>query len=66
LNAERYGIDKTAPLFKGLEAVANGSSIIAGVRAQDTLTKSVMFMSELDKQTRLKHKQPLNEVLRGG
>jgi hypothetical protein len=66
LNAERYGINKNAPLFKGLEAVANGSSIIAGVRAQDTITKSVMFMSELDKQTRLKHKQPLDEVLRSG
>lgn len=66
LNADRYNINKNNPLFKNLEAMAEGSSIIAGVRAQDTLTKSIMFMSELDKQARLKHKTSLNDILRSG
>jgi hypothetical protein len=66
VNAERYGIDPSNPIFKSLESLAEGSSIIAGVRAQDTWSKSVMFMSEMDKQMRLKHDMPLDAVLRGG
>lgn len=66
INANRYGIDPKDPFFKRLESFAEGSSIIAGVRAQDTWSKSVMFLSEMDKQMRLKHDMPLDAVLRGG
>ena len=66
LSAERYGINKKSKFFNALESTANGAAIVAGVRAQDSLTKSVMFMSELDKQVRLKHDQTLDSILRSG
>jgi len=66
INASRYGINRKSGIIKGLEATANGASIAAGVRAQDTITKSLMFMTELDKQVRLKHEMPLDDLLRNG
>jgi len=64
--AERYGIDPTSGIFKAIEATANGSAIVAGVRAQDTATKALMFMSEMDKQVRLKYNRSIQDVLRSG
>ena len=64
--AERYGIDPTKGVFKAIEATANGAAITAGVRAQDTVTKSLMFMTEMDKQVRLKHNRSIQDILRSG
>lgn len=66
MNAERYGINKGSPIFKNLEAAAEGSAMIAGVRAQDTMTKSLVFISELDKQVRLKHDRTLQDIMSKG
>lgn len=66
MSAERYGINKANGFFRNVEAVAEGSAMIAGVRAQDTMTKSLMFMSELDKHVRLKYDRPLQDVMRKG
>ena len=66
MNAERYGINKGNRVFKNLEAAAEGSAMIAGVRAQDTMTKSLMFVSELDKQVRLKHDRTLQDIMSKG
>lgn len=66
MSAERYGINKNNPFFRNIEAVAEGSAMIAGVRAQDTMTKSLMFISELDKHVRLKYDRTLEDVMRKG
>jgi hypothetical protein len=64
--AKRYGIDPTSKGFNQIEAVANAANTITGVRIQDTFTKSQMFMTEIDKYLRLKHKKTLREVINTG
>ena len=64
-SAKRFGIDPQNPAFKITEAIADGASSIAGVRAQDTLTKSLMMMTELDKNLRLKHNVTFREIIEG-
>jgi len=63
---ERYGVDPSKGFVKAVEAVTNASAISAGVRAQDTTTKSIMFMTEMDKQVRLKYNRTIQDVLRSG
>jgi len=62
---KRFGMDPKNPAFKVTEAVTNGASTVAGVRAQDTLTKSWMMMTELDRNLRLKHNVTFNDVIEG-
>ena len=64
--AKRYGIDPASKGFNQVEAVANAANTITGVRIQDTFTKSQMFMTEIDKFLRLKHKKTLREVINTG
>lgn len=66
INSKVYGINEENKLFQNLESLANGSAIVAGVRVQDTWSKSLMFISEMDKRLRLKHGASIEEVLRGG
>lgn len=66
MSAERYGISKSNKFFRNTEAAADGAAMIAGVRAQDTITKSLMFMSEMDKQVRLKHGKSVEDIMRSG
>ena len=66
-SGRRFDINPDAKWFKGVEAVANGANRLTGVRVQDTFTKSQMFMTELDKRLRLKHKdRTLTDVLNSG
>ena len=64
-SAKRFKIDPKNPAFKMTEAITNGASTIAGVRAQDTLTKSWMMMTEMDKNLRLKHNVTFKDVIEG-
>ena len=67
-SAKRYNLDPKNNLVYGkfgLENITNAASMITGVRAQDTFTKSQMFMTEMDKYIRLKHKgRTLQDVLK--
>ena len=65
-SAKRYGIDPQKPWFQRIEALADGANRITGVKAQDSFTKSQMFMGELDKWLRLDKDVDLATVLRGG
>ena len=53
--AKRYDMDIDNTVLKKAEIFADASMMITGVRAQDTFTKSQMFMTELDKYIRLKY-----------
>lgn len=64
--ANRYNIDPSSRSYKIIERYANGAMEITGVRAQDTFTKSQMFMTELDKHLRIKKDMKLEDVLRSG
>ena len=64
-SAKRFKIDPKNPAFKVTEALTDGASTIAGVRAQDTLTKSWMMMTEMDKNLRLKHNVTFKDVIEG-
>lgn len=65
-SGRRFGIDPEAPWFKQIETVTTAANRLTGVRAQDTFTKSQMFMTELDKYLRLKKDKTLQEVLNDG
>jgi len=62
---KRFGMDPKNPVFRVTEALTDGASTVAGVRAQDTLTKSWMMMTELDRNLRLKHNVTFNDVIEG-
>ena len=62
---KRFGMDPKNPAFRVTEALTDGASTVAGVRAQDTLTKSWMMMTELDRNLRLKHNVTFNDVIEG-
>jgi hypothetical protein len=53
-SAKRFSMDPDDPTYKAVERLTNASMQITGVRVQDTFTKSQMFMTELDKNLRLK------------
>ena len=70
-SAKRFNMDPDAPVYKTVERITNASMKITGVRVQDTFTKSQMFMTELDKNLRLKGARldkelNLNDVLKQG
>jgi hypothetical protein len=56
---DRFGIPADSSLIKTSEVVVDAASRLAGVSLQDSVTKSQMFIGELDKALRLKHKNPV-------
>ena len=64
-SSKRFGIDPENPVYRVVEAMTEGANTIAGVRVQDSMTKSFMFMTELDKNLRLKHNVKLADVMTG-
>ena len=64
-SAKRFGISPKNKAFRITEALTDGASTVAGVRAQDTLTKSWMMMTELDRNLRLKHNVTFKDVIEG-
>ena len=59
--AKRFGIDLPV-----IEKVVGAANDLTGVRIQDSLTKSQMFMSEIDKYVDLKHGRTLDDVMAKG
>ena len=57
----RFGID--LPL---VEKVVGAANDLTGVRIQDSLTKSQMFMAEIDKYIDIKHGRTLDDVMAKG
>ena len=65
--AQRYGMSVDGGVLQKSEIFADAAMTITGVRVQDVFTKSQMFMSELDKYIRLKHKDTtLIDVMKSG
>ena len=60
-SGERFGIN--LPVVEKIVGAAND---LTGVRIQDSLTKSQMFMAEVDKYLDLKHGRTLSDVLAKG
>jgi len=60
-SGSRFGIE-----MPNLEKVVGLANDITGVRIQDSLTKSQMFMAEVDKYLDLKHGRTLTDVLAKG
>ena len=65
-NQERFDIKETNKVFKTIESLANAAGNISGVKLQDTLTKSQMFINGIDKQLRLQKGLNFKEVLQKG
>ena len=57
----RFGIDLPA-----VEKVVGAANDLTGVRIQDSLTKSQMFMSEIDKYIDIKHGRTLDDIMAKG
>jgi len=64
ISADKFDINPDSKVYKTVEGFVDASSKLTGVRAQDTFTKSQMFMTELDKQLRIKNNVSLAEVMR--
>tara|TARA_R110002020_G_scaffold177104_2_gene369867 strand:- start:545 stop:4870 length:4326 start_codon:yes stop_codon:yes gene_type:complete len=63
----QYGIDPENKLFQTTEIIADASNKYSGVSLQDTVTKSLYFIPELDKYIRLKYPgKTLQDYLRKG
>ena len=63
---ERFGVPLDNNLVRVAEAVANQSAKATMVTAQDSVTKSLRFMTELDKRLRLKYNRSLEDVMASG
>ena len=71
-NPDRFFVPSDNSVIKTTEVVVDTASKLTGVRLQDSVTKSQMFIAELDKAIRLKHKDPttgksitLSDVING-
>ena len=64
ISADKFDINPDSKVYKTVEGFVDASTRLTGVRAQDTFTKSQMFMTELDKQLRIKKTVSLAEVMR--
>ena len=64
ISADKFDINPDSKVYKTVEGFVDASTRLTGVRAQDTFTKSQMFMTELDKQLRIKNNVSLAEVMR--
>ena len=56
ISADKFDINPNSKVYKTVEGFVDASTRLTGVRAQDTFTKSQMFMTELDKHLRIKNK----------
>jgi len=64
ISAEKFNINPTNKVYRTVEGFVDASTRLTGVRAQDTFTKSQMFMTELDKHLRIKNNVTLADVMR--
>tara|TARA_R100000654_G_scaffold11174_5_gene24552 strand:- start:18651 stop:22337 length:3687 start_codon:yes stop_codon:yes gene_type:complete len=64
LSASKFDINPDSKVYKTIERYVAAATYITGVRAQDTFTKSQMFMTELDKHLRIKKGIKLADAMR--
>ncbi len=64
ISPNKFDMNQDSKVYKTVEGFVDAASRLTGVRAQDTFTKSQMFMTELDKQLRIKNSVSLAEVMR--
>ena len=66
ISSAKFDMNPDGKIYKSVEGFVNAATKLTGVRAQDTFTKSQMFMTELDKHLRIKTKgsTSLAEVMR--
>ena len=64
--ATKYNLDPNSGVVKVTEAIANQSAKATLVMAQDAVTKSQMFMAELDKAVRMRYNRSLDDIMASG
>ena len=64
ISAEKFNINPDSKVYRTIECFVDGATKLTGVRAQDTFTKSQMFMTELDKHLRIKKGVTLADAMR--
>jgi len=64
ISADKFDINVNNKVYRTVEGFVDASTRLTGVRAQDTFTKSQMFMTELDKNLRIKNNVTLADVMR--
>ena len=64
--AKRFDIDEANTLLKLTEGIADAASTLSGVRLQDSVTKSQVFLTSIDKQLRLQKNMTFSEALQKG
>ena len=64
ISATKFDINPDSKVYRTIEGFVDGATKLTGVRAQDTFTKSQMFMTELDKHLRIKKGVTLAEAMR--
>ena len=64
--ADAFDIDKANIFFKTTEGYVDIANKISGVRLQDSITKSQMFMNGIDKQLRLQKGITFSEAIQKG
>ena len=63
---ERFDIKNAGRLMRGFESIAEASANLSGVRLQDTVTKSQMFMGAIDKELRIGKQKTFMDVIKSG
>ena len=64
ISADKFDLNPNNKVYRTVEGFVDASTRLTGVRAQDTFTKSQMFMTELDKHLRIKNNVTLADVMR--
>ena len=64
--AKRFDIDEANVIFRAFESIADGAAKISGVRLQDSVTKSQVFMNSLDKQLRIQKQMTFSDAIEKG
>jgi len=64
--AKRFNIDEANSIFRAFESIADGAATLSGVRLQDSVTKSQVFMNSLDKQLRIQKQMTFSDAIEKG
>lgn len=65
-NPERYGLNPDNKVVKSVENIASTASNVSGMQIQDTFTKSISFIEELNRLVLLKYNKTLSKMLDEG
>jgi hypothetical protein len=65
-NPARYNMNLKGPIVRNVERISRNAAVISGLKVQDTWTKSLSMIAELDKQLRVGTGRSLNETIDAG